>query len=324
MKVPSMLLINAVLWTQSAVGRGIRMKKLKNFLLHALSIFLIILSLGAFSFSAFSGILVLLSGMLCSPLLRRVIEKRLGKRLKGIVLYVGAAVLFLAGIMSTPTSGSSDFEKEVIAESMVELSETQELMASPTPTPTWKPTASPALSPTMEPTALPTQAPTKDPIATPMLSPTKAPVKEPTVKPTEEPAAKPTEEPTTEPTLAPTKEPSAPPTQAPVEQPAEPIVQNSADLQTQTMTNDAGISAQQEPAGASQGEISSGSTTGAAGGSNFGDAIAQGGYIGNRNNHKLHRSTCKTLPKESNQVYFSTREEAVNAGYSDPCKNCNP
>lgn len=316
MKVPSMLLINAVLWTQSAVGRGIRMKKLKNFLLHALSIFLIILSLGAFSFSAFSGILVLLSGMLCSPLLRRVIEKRLGKRLKGIVLYVGAAVLFLAGIMSTPTSGSSDFEKEVIAESMVELSETQELMASPTPTPTWKPTASPALSPTMEPTALPTQAPTKDPIATPMLSPTKAPVKELTVKPTEEP--------TTEPTLAPTKEPSAPPTQAPVEQPAEPIVQNSADLQTQTMTNDAGISAQQEPAGASQGEISSGSTTGAAGGSNFGDAIAQGGYIGNRNNHKLHRSTCKTLPKESNQVYFSTREEAVNAGYSDPCKNCNP
>lgn len=311
-----MLLINAVLWTQSAVGRGIRMKKLKNFLLHALSIFLIILSLGAFSFSAFSGILVLLSGMLCSPLLRRVIEKRLGKRLKGIVLYVGAAVLFLAGIMSTPTSGSSDFEKEVIAESMVELSETQELMASPTPTPTWKPTASPALSPTMEPTALPTQAPTKDPIATPMLSPTKAPVKELTVKPTEEP--------TTEPTLAPTKEPSAPPTQAPVEQPAEPIVQNSADLQTQTMTNDAGISAQQEPAGASQGEISSGSTTGAAGGSNFGDAIAQGGYIGNRNNHKLHRSTCKTLPKESNQVYFSTREEAVNAGYSDPCKNCNP
>ena len=312
MKIPSMLLINAVLWTQPAVGRGIRMKKLKNFLLHALSIFLIILSLGAFSFSAFSGILVLLSGMLCSPLLRRVIEKRLGKRLKGIVLYVGAAVLFLAGIMSTPTSDSPDLGKEVIAESAVDLSEAEELIASPTPTPTWKPTASPTLSPTKEPTALPTQAPTKDPIATPMLSPTRTPAKEST--------AKPTGNPTVEPSLSPTKVP----TQAPIEQPAEPTVQNPADLQTQTVTNNAGISVQQEPAEASQSEISSGSTTGVTGGSNFGDAIAQGGYIGNRNNHKLHRSTCKTLPKESNQVYFSTREEAVNAGYSDPCKNCNP
>ncbi len=312
MKIPSMLLINAVLWTQPAVGRGIRMKKLKNFLLHALSIFLIILSLGAFSFSAFSGILVLLSGMLCSPLLRRVIEKRLGKRLKGIVLYVGAAVLFLAGIMSTPTSDSPDLGKEVIAESTVDLSEAEELIASPTSTPTWKPTASPTLSPTKEPTALPTQAPTKDPIATPMLSPTRTPAKESTAKPTGNPTA--------EPSLSPTKVP----TQAPIEQPAEPTVQNPADLQTQTVTNNAGISAQQEPAEASQSEISSGSTTGVTGGSNFGDAIAQGGYIGNRNNHKLHRSTCKTLPKESNQVYFSTREEAVNAGYSDPCKNCNP
>ncbi|MDE7446431.1 MAG: hypothetical protein K2N15_12135 [Lachnospiraceae bacterium] len=288
------------------------MKKLKNFLLHALSIFLIILSLGAFSFSAFSGILVLLSGMLCSPLLRRVIEKRLGKRLKGIVLYVGAAVLFLAGIMSTPTSDSPDLGKEVIAESTVDLSEAEELIASPTSTPTWKPTASPTLSPTKEPTALPTQAPTKDPIATPMLSPTRTPAKESTAKPTGNPTA--------EPSLSPTKVP----TQAPIEQPAEPTVQNPADLQTQTVTNNAGISAQQEPAEASQSEISSGSTTGVTGGSNFGDAIAQGGYIGNRNNHKLHRSTCKTLPKESNQVYFSTREEAVNAGYSDPCKNCNP
>ncbi|MDE7404396.1 MAG: PT domain-containing protein, partial [Lachnospiraceae bacterium] len=199
------------------------MKKLKNFLLHALSIFLIILSLGAFSFSAFSGILVLLAGMLCSPLLRRVIEKRLGKRLKGIVLYIGAAVLFLVGIMSTPTSDSPDLGKEVIAESTVDFSETQELIASPTPTPTWKPTASPALSPTNEPTALPTQAPTKDPIATPMLSPTKAPAKEPTAKPTDEPTA--------EPTLSPTKVP----TQAPVEQPVESTVQNPANSQTQTV-----------------------------------------------------------------------------------------
>lgn len=49
-----------------------------------------------------------------------------------------------------------------------------------------------------------------------------------------------------------------------------------------------------------------------------------GGYIGNRNNQKLHKSTCRTLPKEKNRVYFNTRDEAVASGYADPCKNCNP
>lgn len=47
-------------------------------------------------------------------------------------------------------------------------------------------------------------------------------------------------------------------------------------------------------------------------------------YIGNTNNGKLHKATCKTLPKEYNRVYFATKEEAVNAGYSDPCGNCKP
>lgn len=47
-------------------------------------------------------------------------------------------------------------------------------------------------------------------------------------------------------------------------------------------------------------------------------------YIGNRRNHKLHRASCKTLPAEKNQVPFQTREEAVAAGYDDPCGNCKP
>ncbi|NLG04395.1 MAG: MBL fold metallo-hydrolase [Clostridia bacterium] len=49
-----------------------------------------------------------------------------------------------------------------------------------------------------------------------------------------------------------------------------------------------------------------------------------GSYIGNVNNHKLHRSTCHSLPKDKNRVYFDTRDEAVSAGYSDACRNCNP
>lgn len=48
-----------------------------------------------------------------------------------------------------------------------------------------------------------------------------------------------------------------------------------------------------------------------------------GQYIGNRNTKKFHRPSCHTLPKESNRVYFNSREKAVSSGYV-PCKNCNP
>ena len=46
-------------------------------------------------------------------------------------------------------------------------------------------------------------------------------------------------------------------------------------------------------------------------------------YIGNRKTKKFHLPSCRTLPKESNQVNFDTREEAINKGY-DPCGNCKP
>lgn len=50
---------------------------------------------------------------------------------------------------------------------------------------------------------------------------------------------------------------------------------------------------------------------------------AGGTYIGNVNSYKFHRTSCHTLPKESNRIYFNSREEAIAAGYV-PCKNCNP
>ena len=46
-------------------------------------------------------------------------------------------------------------------------------------------------------------------------------------------------------------------------------------------------------------------------------------YIGNINSQTFHTPTCKNLPKESNRITFSSREEAVNAGYH-PCGTCKP
>lgn len=47
-------------------------------------------------------------------------------------------------------------------------------------------------------------------------------------------------------------------------------------------------------------------------------------YVGNKNNGKLHISTCTALPKDWNQVIFETREEAVEAGFSEFCSGCKP
>lgn len=46
-------------------------------------------------------------------------------------------------------------------------------------------------------------------------------------------------------------------------------------------------------------------------------------YIGNVNSKKFHRPSCKGLPAKENQVYFSSRDDAVKGGYI-PCKTCNP
>ncbi|MCL1977457.1 MAG: MBL fold metallo-hydrolase [Candidatus Bathyarchaeota archaeon] len=46
-------------------------------------------------------------------------------------------------------------------------------------------------------------------------------------------------------------------------------------------------------------------------------------YIGNKNSKVLHRPSCGSLPGEQNRVYFSTYQEAIDAGYT-PCGNCKP
>ena len=50
-----------------------------------------------------------------------------------------------------------------------------------------------------------------------------------------------------------------------------------------------------------------------------------GSYVGNANTGKFHRSSCGSVKqmKDSNKVYFSSREETLSYGY-EPCKRCRP
>ena len=46
-------------------------------------------------------------------------------------------------------------------------------------------------------------------------------------------------------------------------------------------------------------------------------------YIGNKNTRKFHLPSCSGLPVQANRIFFSSREEALNAGMT-PCSICNP
>lgn len=53
--------------------------------------------------------------------------------------------------------------------------------------------------------------------------------------------------------------------------------------------------------------------------------LASSNYVGNANSHKFHYADCNAAGrmKEGNKVYFDTREEAIDKGYT-PCKICSP
>ena len=50
---------------------------------------------------------------------------------------------------------------------------------------------------------------------------------------------------------------------------------------------------------------------------------SDGAYIGNANSKVFHRPDCSGLPKEENRIYFESRMEAVDQGYT-PCGRCKP
>ena len=53
------------------------------------------------------------------------------------------------------------------------------------------------------------------------------------------------------------------------------------------------------------------------------NGVTEYAYVGNLSSKKYHRTTCGSLPAEDNRIYFTTKEEAENAGYL-PCGNCDP
>lgn len=65
------------------------------------------------------------------------------------------------------------------------------------------------------------------------------------------------------------------------------------------------------------------STTSNNGSGSSRDIAIADGYIGNVNSHKFHHSWCSYLPDQENQIVFSSREDAIAAGY-DPCGRCYP
>lgn len=67
--------------------------------------------------------------------------------------------------------------------------------------------------------------------------------------------------------------------------------------------------------------VSSSSSRGT--GSERPDGYISDEYIGNKNSHKFHRSSCSYLPDSGNQVIFESRSGAISAGYS-PCGRCHP
>ena len=55
------------------------------------------------------------------------------------------------------------------------------------------------------------------------------------------------------------------------------------------------------------------------------EPVSGGSYVGSKNSDKFHYSSCGHAEriKESNRIYFSSREEAFGSGY-EPCAHCNP
>lgn len=73
----------------------------------------------------------------------------------------------------------------------------------------------------------------------------------------------------------------------------------------------------------SQPSTSSGTHSGGDSTGSHRDTPIADAYIGNKNSHIFHHSTCSYLPDAANQITFDSRDEAIAAGY-EPCGHCHP
>ena len=95
--------------------------------------------------------------------------------------------------------------------------------------------------------------------------------------------------------------------------------QNTDTVQSQPVVSESSS----VPAPTEKKTMAESSTSSAGTGSKRPEGYFSDKYIGNKNSHKFHRSTCSYLPDAENQKTFSSREAAISAGY-EPCKRCNP
>jgi len=47
----------------------------------------------------------------------------------------------------------------------------------------------------------------------------------------------------------------------------------------------------------------------------------EGEFIGNKKSKVFHLPSCGSLPAEQNRTFFTSRNDAINAGFK-PCSNC--
>ena len=83
------------------------MKTIKKAGLWGLSLFFLLMTLGAFRQSVLSGLLLLAAALLCNPLVLNGIQKT-GRRMKPAITIPGVIVLFFAGVLTAPSSGSGE------------------------------------------------------------------------------------------------------------------------------------------------------------------------------------------------------------------------
>lgn len=142
------------------------------------------------------------------------------------------------------------------------------------------------------------------------------------------PVAEPSQMPSVEPAPVPSAEPSS---QIPPSSVAPPPAPSSAPAPSVAPTPPAVSSvAPAPPASTAQAQAYTAPTTPAPaqGNNNFdtySDTQATSAYVGNKNSYIFHRAGCSSVNKmkPANKVDFSTRDQAINAGYT-PCERCNP
>lgn len=75
--------------------------------------------------------------------------------------------------------------------------------------------------------------------------------------------------------------------------------------------------------GVEQQSFDAGQNASAATVSSSATSTAAAAYVGNLNSKVFHLPSCANLPAQANRVEFSSREDAVSAGYT-PCGSCDP